>query len=104
MSSIVYTQNDLEAPLTGTCTSAGTAANLTGVTAMVVHVLRPDRTVISRSVLPGATLATGAWSLTWQAGDLAVIGEHTVEVEVMWPGSRPQTFPGGRFTVQPEIA
>lgn len=35
----------------------------------------------------------------WVAGDTAAVGELRVEVEAMWPGSRPQTFPASGYGV-----
>lgn len=43
----------------------------------------------------------------WEAGDTDEWGEILFEVEVMWPGGRPQTFPdGGYQTVRivPDLA
>ena len=54
--------------------------------------------------------APGTWSLAWVAAippavaDLSVAGGYAVEVEVTWPGSRPQTFAGASFQVARAIA
>lgn len=38
---------------------------------------------------------------TWVAGETAAAGDLKVEVEAMWPGGRPQTFPAsGAVTVR----
>lgn len=36
--------------------------------------------------------ATSVVAMQWEAGDTATIGRIDVEVEVMWPGNKPQTF------------
>ena len=43
----------------------------------------------------------GKVKYVWQAGDTALVGTFNAEVEVMWTGNRPQTFPGDAyFTVK----
>jgi hypothetical protein len=37
--------------------------------------------------------------MDWQAPDTAVPGDLYVEVEVTWPGSKPQTFPPDDYEV-----
>lgn len=65
-------------------------ADLTGATA-VVHIKRPDRTVISRNatIAPGSS---GAWLLAFIVGDLTVRGIYYVELQVTFAGGAIQTF------------
>ena len=106
-----WTEGDLEPPLAGTVLDGTTPVDLTAATAVTAHIRRPDSTVISRVVTLGnQTTAPGTWSLAWVAatppavGDLSVAGGYTVEIEVTWPGSRPQTFGGASFQVARQIA
>jgi len=106
-----WTVGDLEPALAGTVLDGTTPVNLTSATAVTAHIRRADRSVISRAVTLGdQTTAPGTWTLPWVAAvppavdDLSVAGEYAVEIEVMWPGDRPQTFAGGTFTVNRAIA
>ncbi len=39
----------------------------------------------------------GKVSYTWQSGDTDTVGTFTGEIQVMWIGSRPQTFPANKY-------
>jgi hypothetical protein len=104
-----WTQNDLEPPLSGTCMDydvpAGAApkpVDLSAASLVTAHVRRTDWSVISREVVRGTDV--GSWTLPWVVGDLSMPGQFGVQVQVTWPGVRPQTFPGGSFPVSPKIA
>ena len=106
-----WTVGDLEPDLAGTALDGTTPVDLTGATTATAHIRRPDATVISRAVTLGdQTTAPGTWTLPWVAAvppdvdDLSVAGGYTVEIEVMWPGDRPQTFGGASFQVARQIA
>ena len=95
--------DDTEPPLTGTVTSSGTALDVTVAEAVDVHIHRPDGTVLNRPAVvtsPG----TGAWSFPWETGDLNTRGTYRVEVQITWPGGRPQTTPTVLFSVADQIA
>lgn len=81
----VFTVGDTAPALTGRVN-----ADLTGATA-AIHIRHPDQTTLSRAVTI-TDVATGAWSLEWQPGDLSVAGDHRVEVEVTYAGGAVQTF------------
>jgi hypothetical protein len=100
-----YTQSDLEPPLAGTALNGITPVDLTTATTVVAHIKRPDWSIISRAVTLGnQSTAPGTWSLPLVLGDLSMAGWYTVEIETMWPGTRPQTFAGASFPVAPQIA
>lgn len=102
-----YTVGDLEPPLAGTCTDAGTPVSLASADTVAVHIRRPDGTTISRvPSLANQTTSPGAWSLPWETGDLPSRGTYNVEVQATWPGGRPQTFTGplASFQVRDQIA
>lgn len=100
---MTFTVGDLEKPLSGVCTDDGTPVDLTTATAVTVHVRRPDATVLTRAATV-TTPATGVWSMPWQVGDLSLAGSYWCEVQVTWPGDRPQTFGPSRFNVRDQIA
>jgi len=95
-----FTVGDTLPPLTGTCTSSAGVVNGTGA-ACVAHISRPDGTILSRAA---TVSATGTFSVTWQAGDLIVPGNHAIEVEVTFSAGAVQTFGPVTFYVQPQIA
>jgi hypothetical protein len=83
--SLELTTGDTAPTLTGTVN-----ADLTG-SAIVVHIQRPDATVISRAgTIVGAS--AGTWSLALIAGDLTIRGTYYVEVEVTFSGGKIETF------------
>lgn len=127
-----WTVGDLEPALTGTAkgkvrsdhptlsdaefTALDPApVDLTAATDVVAHIQRADDSIISRDVVLGdQTTAPGSWTLAWVdtdpdavppvVTDLFVAGGYSVEIEVTWPGGRPQTFPGASFQVARQIA
>jgi len=101
--SVSYTVGDTSPPLSGVLTSGGAPAGLAGAM-LSVRIRKPDGTLIAR---PPTTVnaATGAWTLAWLVGDLAVAGGYQVEVKVTWAGTpQPvQTFGPARFYVNADI-
>jgi hypothetical protein len=83
--SLVLTINDTPT-VTG---SVGTST--VGASQPAVHVKRPDGTVVSRTGT-WTDIATGAWSLTFQTGDLNQVGDYLIEVLVTFAGGAIQTF------------
>lgn len=65
-------------------------------TATAVRVIGVDNTntlAIDRSVtLTSGQKLAGLVEMPWEAGDTDTVGTLKFEVEVMWPGNRPQTF------------
>jgi hypothetical protein len=56
--------------------------------------VRDGAVVLERDALPtsAAGLSTGLVTMPWEAGDTDVVGLLRVEVEVVWPGNKPETF------------
>lgn len=100
-----WTAGDLEPALSGTVLSGVVPVDLTTASAVMAHIRRADGTVINRAVTLGnQTTTPGTWSLPWVTGDLATAGGYAVEIEVTWPGVRPQTFGGVGFQVARQLA
>lgn len=104
-----FTVGDLEPPLTGTALDGTTPVDLTAADSLAVHIRRPDGTTIERAPVADPDQGgsgAGRWTLTWQSGDLPSRGLYHVELQVTWPGSRPQTFAGAAsyFQVRDQIA
>lgn len=101
--SLELTVGDTAPTLTGTVN-----ADLTGAAA-VVHIKRPDATIVSRSTT-GTLGSSGNWTLPLTAGDLNIRGTYYVEVQVTFAGGAIQTFAKGAdgrqttFYVRDQIA
>lgn len=89
---MILKAGDLTPNLTITCTSDGSAVDLTAATTVQV-VCRADgaSTVLWTRSATGD--ASGVVTYTWQAGDTDTVGRYLFEVLVTWPGSKPQRFP-----------
>lgn len=93
-------QHDLEPPLRLVVLDGVKAVDLTnaqdayliieGIVDRELMTIDPDQTVDGNR---------GHVSYAWQAGDTDTIGEFNFEIEVMWPGDRPQTFPVKSYAV-----
>ena len=112
-----WTTNNLEPPITGTVlgkirsdhptlTDAAfealtpTPVDLTNATTVTANIRRLDWSVVSHPVVLGdQAAAPGSWTLSLVTGDLSLAGDYAIEVEVEWPGMRPQTFGGASFSV-----
>ena len=88
--------------LTGQATDGGVAVDLTPALSCLVHVKRPDGTLISRAPTV-AVGTTGAWSLPWQETEL-IEGVFRAELEVTWSVGHVQTFGPAAFSVEPQLA
>jgi hypothetical protein len=88
----MYT-GDLEPDLQVTLSSADGPVDITTASSVRVIGKRDDTIIFDRA--PDATDIVGDTSVVtmeWVDGDTDDIGRITVEVEVLWPGVRPQTF------------
>lgn len=92
-----FVTGDTAPALTGTVN-----ANLTGAT-VTLHLRKPDGTTLSPTAVV-TDAATGAWSYSWQVGDLNTAGVWEVEAQVTYSDTTVQTFGPQRFVVVPEIA
>lgn len=102
-----YTVGDLEPPLAGTVLDGTTPVSLIPADSVAVHIRRPDGTTINRApTLADQTTKPGEWTMPWVDGDLPSRGAYNVEVQVTWPGGRPQTFTSttAAFMVRDQIA
>jgi len=93
---------DTDPALTGAATDGGVAVDLTPALSCLVHVKRPDGTLISRAPTV-AVGTTGAWSLPWQPTEL-IEGLYSAELEVTWSTGHVQTFGPAMFPVEPQLA
>lgn len=82
-------RGDLKPDLTITCSDDGQPVDLTTAVGVRVIGVRGSIVAFDRTVTGGAD---GVVTMEWQAEDTATPGRLLVEVEVMWPGSKPQTF------------
>lgn len=94
---VLYT-TDQAPDLTGTCTSNGVGANLTGAT-LQLRIKKPSGTVLLKTGTL-VTPAAGTWSYTWSAGELDEAGQWRVQPRVTYSNGRPQTFPEAAFAVE----
>jgi len=100
-----YTVGDLEPSLAGVASDGTAPVDLSPAASVTAHIMRSDRTVISRVVVLGdQAAAPGAWTLAWVEGDLSVPGTYSVELQVEWPGMRAQTFGTSTFSVGRQLA
>ena len=93
---------DTSPDLTGTCTSNGVAANITGAT-LALHLKKPDGTIVNKTgtIVSGTA---GTWSYSWLAGDLDQSGSWSVEVQVTYSNGKIQTFGPSSFAVVEQFA
>ena len=92
MSLTMYT-GDLEPDLEVTLASSGGAVDITTAVSVRVIGRRGEDIIFDRA--PSSTAVVGQTSvvtMSWVDGDTDDIGRIQIEVEVTWPGTRPQTF------------
>ncbi len=90
-------RGDLLPVLTATLTdtpAGGVAAPINLTTATGIRVIG-RRAGVATNLFDRTVTGTAAGVVTmpWQAADTAIAGRLWVEIEVTWPGSKPQTFP-----------
>jgi hypothetical protein len=107
-------QNDLEDPITIALTyldddDVEQPVDLTNATSVTFQMVNKDTGVVkvddvAASFLTPRTL--GKVKYTWISGDTDTAGWFEAQVQVIWPTSRPQTFPPNRrllIYIHPEI-
>lgn len=90
MTALEMKQHDLLPAVTITLTDGATPVDLTGAASIKVIAARYGVPAFTRAVT-GSDV--GVIVMPWQVGDTAVAGSIDLEVEVTWPGAKPQTFP-----------
>lgn len=89
-------QHDLLPALEVTCeevdpvTKARSVVDLTTATSVKVIGVKDGAVLFNRAAT--SSTALGVVTMAWQSGDTATSGTIAVEVEVTWPGNKPQTF------------
>jgi hypothetical protein len=93
---VILKIGDLLPDLAITCTSDGTAVDLTTATSVQVVCRRQgaDTVLFTRTATGDAN---GLVTYEWQAGDTDTAGRLLFEVLVTWPGASPQRFPAVSF-------
>jgi hypothetical protein len=87
-------QHDLMPPLRVQLLNNKTPIDLTTITAARVIITTLDKSSLLMDRAITVEAGTDGWvSMNWQTGDTATVGRFRVEVEVIWPTDRPQTFP-----------
>lgn len=106
-----WRRGDLEPPLRIELTDTGNPdLDLTTATSVRVLIARAGTIVVDDTTPDVAPAPSpGTWIIThhWQPGQTDTPGIHLTEVEVVWPGVRPQTFPPDRpltLTITDDIA
>lgn len=98
-------QNDLRPVLQIRLLDAKVPVDLTGASAIKFFMSSRKTGLKVQGTMSAAdqnVLATrGVVTYEWQAGDTDTVGDFQAEVQVMWPASKPQTFPSdGYFIVR----
>lgn len=86
MTMLTLTTGDTAPDMTGTVN-----ADLTGAT-VEAHIAPPKGGAVITKPVTVTDAATGAWSFTWAAGDLAAVGTYYIEVQVTFSNGEIQTF------------
>ncbi|MGI8682027.1 MAG: hypothetical protein ACR2JO_07845 [Mycobacteriales bacterium] len=82
-------RGDLLPDLQITCTDNDAPVDLTTATGIRVIGVTAGKVLFDRAV---TGTASGLVTMVWETADTAAPGRVAVEVEVTWPGVRPQTF------------
>jgi hypothetical protein len=110
-------RGDLYPAITGTVSDADGPVPLGGASSVTLLLSTTQGGTITLLTCPVDVVAPaavrddpdcGKWSYAWQAGDTVKVGTYKAEVEVLWPGSEPQTFPNDddaneTFTIDPDL-
>lgn len=90
-------RGDLLPAWKATLFDGATAVDLTAASSIRVLFIRPGG---SPRTITGVTgTALGVVTVPWDPTDTATTGDLLAEVEVTWPGSKPQTFPPDDYIV-----
>jgi hypothetical protein len=72
---------------------AGNEVDLSPATGVVIIAKKEDGSVLINRRAATSFNGSGVVTMDWQAADTVAAGVLAFEVEVMWPGAKPQTFP-----------
>lgn len=97
-----FPTGDTAPDLTGTCTSNGVPANITGST-LALHLKKPSGTVVTKTGIVDSG-AAGTWHYSWVTNDLDQAGTWWVELQVTYSGGKIQTFGPSAFAVVEQFA
>lgn len=94
-------RGDLKPDLIVDLTDNDEPMDLSAATAVSIIAVRNGTQLFKREA---TSYSTGMATLEWEVGDTASPGTLTVEVEVIWPGPKPQTIrPNGVVKVLPDL-
>mgnify|MGYP001562053329 CR=1 FL=1 len=103
MTSMEMKRGDLEPDLVVVVEDAAGLANLNLVVSWRIigklHGVLVVNGAPTTVVVDSGNSAKATISRAWVSGETAVTGDMQVEVEAMWPGARPQTFPASGYGV-----
>lgn len=95
-------RGDLKPDLSITCYDGADPVNLSTASTVKVIGVRDGVALFNRAATSAG--ADGVVTMEWQAGDTSTVGQIAVEVEVTWPGGKPQTFrPAESVKVEPDL-
>ena len=99
---MTYTTVDQAPDFTGTATSNGVGANITGAT-LALHFKKPSGTIVTKTanIVSGTA---GTWVYAWCVGDLDEAGTWWVELQVTYSNGKIQTFGPSSFAVVEQFA
>lgn len=94
-------RGDLKPDLQVNCTDDGVPVDLTTANSIRIIGMRGGTELFDRTV---TGTSGGVVTMEWEAADTSETGRISVEVEVTWPGSKPQTFrPASVVEVVPDF-
>lgn len=91
-------QHDLEPPLIVACLDDGDPVDLTTAVSarLLMRNLLAGLKVDAVCEILNQTTYLGMVRYIWVADDTDTVGVFNAEIEIIWPGGRPQTFPAGK--------
>ena len=96
-------RGDLLPTLVVTLLDGTTPVDLTAATSarFLMRSLKTGLKVDGTVTVLDQTTSTGKVEYEWADGDTDTVGVYQAEIEVLWPGNKPQTFPAnGYFSVK----
>jgi BppU N-terminal domain len=71
--------------------------DLTSATSVKFLMRNADKVMVINNTMQVINASQGMVRYLWADGDTDVIGSFKAEIEVIWPGSLPQTFPAASY-------